>query len=82
MGASQSVPKDLKNAQVQVALQKTCFQSGDRVAGYVDINISKGPVKCTQINIEMKSETLTTVHYTTTSGSGKKRRTVRRLILL
>jgi hypothetical protein len=35
MGASQSakIPKDLKNAKVQVALQKTCYQSGEVVTG-------------------------------------------------
>ena len=78
MGASQSakIPKDLQNAKVQVALQKTCYQSGDRVGGYVDINITGGSVKCTKIDVEMKAESLTTVHYTTSSGSGKNRRTV------
>mmetsp|Transcript_7042 Transcript_7042/g.13433 ORF Transcript_7042/g.13433 Transcript_7042/m.13433 type:complete len:523 (-) Transcript_7042:213-1781(-) len=77
MGASQSakIPKDLKNAKVQVALEKTCYQSGDRVGGYVDIIITEGSVKCTKIDVEMKAESLTTVHYTTTSGSGKNRRT-------
>lgn len=83
MGASQSnkIPKDLKNASVHVALQNTCYQSGERVTGYVDITIANGGVKCQKIDIEMKCETKTTVHYTTHSGSGKNRRTVRATLL-
>jgi hypothetical protein len=81
MGAKSSkIPKDLKNAKVDIALQKTCYGAGDTVAGYVDIRIAGGSVKCTQIKVEMKAETNTTVHYTTSSGSGKNRRTVRSIL--
>jgi hypothetical protein len=83
MGSQSSkIPKDLKNATVQVALQNTCYQSGETVSGYVDITIANGSVRCTKIDIEMKAETCTTVHYTTSSGSGKNRRTVSFSLLL
>ena len=82
MGASQSskIPKDLKNASVHIALQKTCCQAGDTLTGYIDITITNGTIQCQKIDIEMKAETYTTVHYTTHSGSGKNRRTVTLLL--
>lgn len=76
MGAlSSKVPKDLKNASVEVALQNTCYQSGETVNGYVDINISGGSIKCQHIVVEMKCETNTTVRYTKRTGSGDNRKT-------
>ena len=84
MGASQSnkIPADLKNATVHVALQHTCYQSGETISGYVDITIATGSIKCSKIDIEMKAETFTTVHYTTSSGSGKNRKTVKYFTLV
>ena len=74
--SSNKVPKDLKNASVNVALERTSYSAGEVLNGYVDINIVNGHVSCERIDIEIKDEVHTTVHYTRTHGTGKNRRTV------
>lgn len=72
MGSSSSVPKDLKFGVCQVALKKTCFAPGEVVYGYVDLEISR-PIRCKQVNVDLKGESLTTVHYITETGNGNEK---------
>ena len=45
MGAFSSIPKDLSNAQCQIALREQTVTAGTMCVGYIQLNIT-APIKC------------------------------------
>lgn len=76
MGAFSSIPKDLSNAQCQIALREQTVTAGTMCVGYIQLNIT-APIKCEQILIDLKGEAYTTVGYSSGSGKRRRRRTAR-----
>ena len=81
MGAFSSVPKDLKNAQCQIALRDLSITSGNVCVGYVQLVINSY-IACHQILIDLKGEAYTTVGYSSGSGKRRRRRTARQNLVL
>ena len=60
-------------ATIDVALDKPLYHAGDEILGFVSAEIRRASIL--SLDVELTCTTQTRVHWTTHSGSGKKRKT-------
>lgn len=64
-----------QGAAIVVTVEKAQYQAGEVVKGRIYLNVVKESVSCNEIFIKLVGVENTSVEYTTTSGTGKNRKT-------